>query len=163
TGLPTGLSINPATGLISGTLGGATPGTYTVTVTASDGSNATSQTFTWTVTEIDQAPAVTNPGPVTMAVSEAYAQAVQGDAPTADWRLDEASGNAIDRVGTSTGVVQGGVTRGQAGALANGDPAMQFDGVDGTRVTVANSTALNALNGSGALTLEAWMNPATVT
>jgi len=49
TGLPAGLSINPATGLISGTP--ATAGTSTVTVTATDGTGASgSATFTWTVT-----------------------------------------------------------------------------------------------------------------
>ena len=51
-GLPPGLSINAATGLLSGVLGVAASagGPYAVTVTASDGSNSTSQSFTWTVT-----------------------------------------------------------------------------------------------------------------
>jgi hypothetical protein len=48
-GLPAGLSITPATGLIFGTP--ATAGTSTVTVTATDGTGASgSATFTWTVT-----------------------------------------------------------------------------------------------------------------
>jgi len=49
-GLPAGLSIDPGTGLISGTLGAGSAGTYTVTVVASDGVGLTSQTFTWTIT-----------------------------------------------------------------------------------------------------------------
>jgi hypothetical protein len=49
-GLPAGLTINPLTGLISGTLSIGTARTYTVTVTASDGANSTSQTFMWTIT-----------------------------------------------------------------------------------------------------------------
>ncbi|MFD8421130.1 putative Ig domain-containing protein [Streptomyces sp. NPDC059466] len=48
TGLPTGLSINASTGLISGTA--STAGTYAVTVTAKDGTGASgSASFTWTV------------------------------------------------------------------------------------------------------------------
>ncbi|MEW2041638.1 putative Ig domain-containing protein, partial [Streptomyces sp. NPDC005534] len=48
TGLPTGLSINASTGLVSGTA--STAGTYAVTVTAKDGTGASgSASFTWTV------------------------------------------------------------------------------------------------------------------
>jgi len=48
TGLPTGLSINSSTGLISGTP--TATGTYNVTVTAKDTTNATGSTsFTWTI------------------------------------------------------------------------------------------------------------------
>jgi hypothetical protein len=48
-GLPPGLSVNSATGLISGTLSKRTRA-YTVTATVSDGSLSSSRTFTWTVT-----------------------------------------------------------------------------------------------------------------
>ncbi|MEV4612440.1 putative Ig domain-containing protein [Kitasatospora sp. NPDC049258] len=48
-GLPAGLSVNSATGLISGTA--TTPGSYTATVTATDTTGAAGSTgFTWTVT-----------------------------------------------------------------------------------------------------------------
>ncbi len=48
TGLPTGLSINSSTGLISGTP--SATGTFNVTVTAKDSTNATgSASFTWTI------------------------------------------------------------------------------------------------------------------
>ena len=53
TGLPSGLTINTATGLIAGTLtssASATP--YIVTVTASDGSLSDSQTFSWSVKQV---------------------------------------------------------------------------------------------------------------
>jgi hypothetical protein len=49
--LPSSLSINSASGLISGTIspGSAIDSPFTATVTASDGSNTASQTFTWNV------------------------------------------------------------------------------------------------------------------
>ena len=55
TGLPAGLTIDPATGVISGTIDrsasqGGNGGVYSVTVTATDaGGLATAQTFTWSV------------------------------------------------------------------------------------------------------------------
>jgi YVTN family beta-propeller protein len=48
-GLPAGLSIDGTTGLISGTP--STPGIYDVVVVASDGINAATSNFTWTVTD----------------------------------------------------------------------------------------------------------------
>jgi hypothetical protein len=50
TGLPGALTINSVTGLISGTLAPGSAGTYSVTVTVSDGLSSTNQTFSWTIT-----------------------------------------------------------------------------------------------------------------
>jgi hypothetical protein len=47
--LPPGLSVNPATGLISGTLTRASAGRFAVNATVSDGNFTSSQTFAWTV------------------------------------------------------------------------------------------------------------------
>jgi hypothetical protein len=89
---------------------------------------------------------------------------VLAEAPTAFWRLDETSGtSAADRAGTNVGTVSGGVTLGQAGPLADGNKAMRFDGVDGSHVTAPNSGTLMAINGSNAMTMEAWINPQSVT
>lgn len=61
-GLPSGLSLDTATGLIAGTLLSA--GSFNVTVSASDGSLTTSQSFVWTVTLVR--PVATTPiSPVT--------------------------------------------------------------------------------------------------
>ncbi len=49
-GLPTGLSINAA-GVISGTIAADAQGVYSVTVTADDGDETTTQIFSWTVSD----------------------------------------------------------------------------------------------------------------
>ncbi len=50
TNLPPGLTIDPNTGAITGTIAAFTPtGTYNVTVTAADGSLTSSVNFSWTV------------------------------------------------------------------------------------------------------------------
>ncbi len=65
TGLPAGLSIAAATGLISGTVSaGAIQGIpYAVTVSATNGTQSDSQTFAWTIGHSsDVAPTLSNPG-----------------------------------------------------------------------------------------------------
>jgi hypothetical protein len=61
TGLPPGLSVNSSTGVISGTLTGATGG-WNVTVTVSDGTLSTLRQFNWVV-------ALTNNAPTVMTIS----------------------------------------------------------------------------------------------
>jgi hypothetical protein len=76
TNLPTGLSINSSTGLISGTIGTAAHGSspYTVTVTATDGTNSASQTFMWTVTP---RVALVNPGAISNAAGDVVSLQIQ--------------------------------------------------------------------------------------
>src|SRR5205814_1944414 len=64
-GLPAGLSMNAATGIISGTIGFSAAetqhGSYTVTVSANDGfGGSDSQTFTWTVADTNRPPLAGN-------------------------------------------------------------------------------------------------------
>jgi hypothetical protein len=59
TGLPSGLTVNAATGVIAGTLSPASAGTHAVTVTVSDGDLTSTQTFTWTITNVNRPPAMT--------------------------------------------------------------------------------------------------------
>src|SRR4030095_4407679 len=63
TGLPTGLSISASTGVISGTVGNQASDSspFTVTVSAADGHNTGSTTFTWNVSD-GTTPVVTSPG-----------------------------------------------------------------------------------------------------
>ncbi len=69
TGLPTGLTMDAVTGLISGTIetGASVNSPYTVTVTVTDNGSPVESTtviFTWNVTDVNvnQAPVVTDPG-----------------------------------------------------------------------------------------------------
>ena len=63
TGLPTGLTIDPGTGLISGTIaaGARTGSPYNAQVTVTDGTGTANETFFWTVTLSNRPPVLTNP------------------------------------------------------------------------------------------------------
>ena len=57
TGLPGGISIDPSSGVISGTLSSTSSGVHNVTIlTVSDGTASATDTFTWTVTNVNAAP-----------------------------------------------------------------------------------------------------------
>src|SRR4029077_1877301 len=59
TGLPAGLTLDPVTANITGTIAFTEAGTHTVTITVSDGPTTTASTFTWTVQSVDRVPVVT--------------------------------------------------------------------------------------------------------
>jgi uncharacterized repeat protein (TIGR01451 family) len=87
TGLPDGLSIDPSTGLITGTLpaGAAANGPYQVTVTASDGPAQDSQSFQWVVTAA---------GPVTL-TGPGDQQNAEGDSVTLQMVASSSAGGTI--------------------------------------------------------------------
>jgi len=81
-----------------------------------------------------------------------YPALVVADGATAYWRLGETSGTtASDSIGTAHGTISGGVTLGQAGALADGDKAMRFDGTTG-------KIATTSLTIPSVMTIEGWVN-----
>ena len=135
-GLPADLTIGPATGLITGALSFASAGTYAVTVTASDGTFETIQSFTWTVTNTDRAPVLANPGDQVNEDSAGYAQGVVSDVPVQYLRLGQPGGAAAeDWSGYGrTGTYHGPVAYGQPGAIAHGTTAVAFDCTDGAYV-----------------------------
>jgi hypothetical protein len=107
-GLPAGLSIDPATGAISGTIGdnAATGSPYTVTVTASDGTYSKSATFTWTVTPVVS---VTNPANRTSAAGDAVSgvTVTATDANKTALKYSATGLPAGLSINSSTGVISG--------------------------------------------------------
>ncbi len=72
TGLPPGLALDPARGVVSGTLGFEAAGVYPVVLTVSDGTLAASASLTWTVADVNRPPtapaaALTTPEDVPLA------------------------------------------------------------------------------------------------
>ena len=101
TGLPAGLSIDGATGVISGTL--TTAGTSSVTVTVSDGELEASTSFSWTVVEAGDNQAPTIPGSPEISVSGT--DVILNWAPSQDnvgvagyivYRSDRGNGNPVE-------------------------------------------------------------------
>jgi len=89
TGLPGGLSIDPGTGVISGTVSySAAPGSpFSVTVRATDDGSPNlfdEVTFTWTVTDVNRPPAVTTPGDQASAEGDAVSLTIVGSDPDGD-------------------------------------------------------------------------------
>lgn len=118
-GLPPGLSLNSAAGLIIGTP--TAIGTYPVTVTVADQLLSTSRTFSWTVVPL--------PPPV----------------PISRWTFDEGSGNtAADIQGSRTGTLTNGASwaSGRFGAAVlldgtNDYVALPTFSVSGSALTIA--------------------------
>lgn len=144
TGLPAGLAVAAASGLISGTPTKA--GTYTVTASVSDGSHSASRSFTWTITAPDTtAPAISITKPTTAATRT-----------TATLTID-LSGTASDNVGvtrvtwsndrggsgTATGTTSWSVTGIALQPGANLLTVTAFDAAGNTRTDVLTVTFTN--------------------
>jgi hypothetical protein len=108
-GLPAGMTLNSATGVISGTP--TTAATYNVTATVSDGSLTASRTFTWTVTNPNLPPTLQQPANQTTVRNTAASLTLVGSDPNGTAVTYSASGLPPGlTLNTTTGVISGTAT-----------------------------------------------------
>ncbi len=119
TGLPASLSVDPATGFITGTLTYTSAGTYAVTAAVSDGSASSSRTFTWTVTNVNRVPVVTAIGDQTHAEDATVTLATGASDPDGDTLTFSATGlpNGLV-IHATTGAITGTLSYTSAGVHA---------------------------------------------
>jgi len=98
TGLPPGVTIAPATGVISGTIGAAA--TYNVTVSVTDGTVSANDPFVWTVTPANTPPAAPvglTAAPANGAVTLSWT--ANGEADIAGYRVYRATSTPVPTTG----------------------------------------------------------------
>jgi large repetitive protein len=131
TGLPLGLSINSATGVISGTIDRSASqpagGIYNVVVTRSDGTLSVTQPFTWTVT--NPAPVALNDGPLTTAEDTAI--------PSINVRANDNDPDGDPINVTAASAVNGTVSINPDGTLRY-VPNANFSGTDTITYTISD-------------------------
>jgi concanavalin A-like lectin/glucanase superfamily protein/Big-like domain-containing protein/putative Ig domain-containing protein len=112
TGLPSGVTINAATGVVSGTVSFNATASNTVVVTVMDGRGGTASTapFSWTITLVNRVPTVTTPGPQTGTPGSAVTLAISATDPDSDALSYIATGLPSGvTINTATGVISGTV------------------------------------------------------
>jgi CSLREA domain-containing protein len=147
TGLPAGLSIDPGTGLISGTLAFGSAGGYTVDVTVTDGSLTDSDGFTFTVSDTNREPAFNQDlGPRTDAEGAVISLSAGASDPDGDPLTYEASGLPAGlSINAGTGLISGTISFAAAGSSPYAVTITVRDGptVDATDTFTWNVTNTN--------------------
>jgi len=149
--LPTGLSINSNTGLITGNTN--TNGTFNTIITVSDDSNFTdSASFTWTVSGINQAPVLTNIANQAVVVGNILTIPVtatdsDGPAPLILQAIDLPFGSSFTNLGNGSGQFN---WTPQLSDLDNSPYSVTFRAIDdGGNGLVTSQTILIVVNPPG--------------
>jgi hypothetical protein len=117
-GLPPGLTINAATGVISGTPSFTSAGTHTVTATVSDGSLSHSRTLTWTIVDTNRPPALVQPANQFSGSGSTVSLQLSASDPDANALSYQANGlPATLSINTATGLIGGTIGAGVAGVF----------------------------------------------
>ena len=117
-GLPPGLTINAATGVISGTPTFTSAGTYTVTATVSDGSLSHSRTLSWVIVNTNRPPVLSQPANQVSASGNAASLQLVASDPDATPLSYQATGlPAALTINASTGLISGTIGANVAGVF----------------------------------------------
>ncbi|MEM8514010.1 VCBS repeat-containing protein, partial [Massilia sp. MP_M2] len=150
TGLPPGLSLDPATGQITGTP--TTPGNYSVTLSAADGNGGNaSTTFTWTVA------ATPNNGPTTVStLSTQTANDAQSVSIATAGVFSDADGDTLAfsasglpaglTIDAATGVITGTLASGASSAAPGGVYTITVSASDGRGGLASQAFTLTVAN-----------------
>ncbi len=142
TGLPAGLSLDTSSGLISGTVsaGDANDSPYTVTVSATDGNNTSTASFSWTITHI----LVTQPDDQISAPGATASLQVQASDPDGDALTYSATGLPSGlTIHAATGLISGTIADDAGSATPFNVTVSVSDGVE----TATTSFSWSVTNG----------------
>ncbi len=116
--LPSGLQLNSASGVISGTLVPASVGSHSVTISVNDGNGHTeSVSFIWQVIALNQAPILTNPGTQSHSEGDTVSLTIAANDPNAD-TLTFSSSNLPSglQLNSASGVISGTLVSASVGS-----------------------------------------------
>ena len=109
TGLPSGLGINPGSGLISGAPTAA--GSHSVTVIVSDGTDSASTTFNWSVSVTNTPPTISSPGDQSTELNSSVSLLIVANDADGDALTYSASGLPVGLgINSGSGLISGAPT-----------------------------------------------------
>ncbi|MEE9398483.1 MAG: putative Ig domain-containing protein [Methylococcales bacterium] len=152
-GLPTGLSINSNSGLISGVLASGSVGTYNVSVSVSDGQASDGATISWIVTAV-----ASNQPPEVMSVVDQSNQ--EGDTPNLGIDATDPDGDVLSY---SASGLPGGLSIDGSSGLISGTLSNSSAGTHSVTVTVSDGQVSRNTSFDWVITVVPVNNPPQIT